>query len=123
MNAPLKVVVVGASPKADRMSHQAVIALQSHGFAVIPVRPGLQELLGLPVAASLDDLTPPVDTVTMYVNAARSDDLRDELLRLHPRRVIFNPGAENEGLREALASAGVVTENACTLVLLSTGQF
>ena len=45
------------------------------------------------------------------------------MVNLNPDRVTFNPGAENPGLREMLEAHGIHTEEACTLVLLSTGQF
>jgi len=117
------VVVVGASPKPERYSNQAVRALLDHGHRVIPVHPAVAEIHGIPVARSLEDVDDEVDTVTLYVNAALSSKLRDELLDLHPRRVIFNPGAENTDLRIALERENIACLEACTLVMLATGQF
>lgn len=117
------VVVLGASPKRERYSNQAVRLLLEHGYSVIPVHPAVAEIEGLAVAASLAEVDAPVDTVTMYVSAARSTPMTDELLKLKPRRVIFNPGSENPALAKDLAAAGIETEEACTLVLLNTGQF
>ncbi len=75
------------------------------------------------MVADLSLISGPVDTVTMYVGAAISAGLQDKLVALKPRRVIFNPGAENAVLSEALQKAGIACEEACTLVLLNTGQF
>jgi uncharacterized protein len=61
--------------------------------------------------------------VTVYVNAAISATMGEELKKINPRRVIFNPGSENSKLAKDLESSGIETENACTLVLLSTGQY
>lgn len=116
------VAVLGASPKPERYSNQAIRLLRTHGHRVIPVNPAQSEIEGLPVVAKVEDLKD-VDTVTMYVSPAHSDGLLPGLLALKPRRVIFNPGAENPGLEKALGEAGIEVEEACTLVLLRTGQF
>ena len=117
------VAVLGASPKPDRYSNQAVRLLLEQGHCVIPIHPAIQEIEGLQVAASLSDLSGKVDTLTVYVSPAISSRLMSEILHLKLGRVIFNPGSENPKLRAALARAGVHTEEACTLVLLNTGQF
>ena len=117
------VAVLGASPKPERYSHQAVQLLRHYGHAVIPVNPAQREIAGLPVAASLDAISEPVDTVTLYVSPAHQGSLEQQLKALKPRRVIFNPGTENPSLAARLRDAGMDTEEACTLVLLRTRQF
>lgn len=117
------VAVLGASPKPERYSHQAVQLLRQYGHDVIPVNPAQHEIAGLPVASSLSAITQPVDTVTLYVSPAHQGDLEPQLKALHPRRVIFNPGTENPSLAARLRAAGMETEDACTLVLLRTRQF
>ena len=64
-----------------------------------------------------------IDTVTLYVGPANQEGLFAYLKALSPRRVIFNPGTENPDLERELETAGIQTEEACTLVLLHTGQF
>ena len=118
-----RVVIVGASNNPERYSHRALLLLRKHGHEVVPVHPQLTEIEGIPVVADLTAITGPVDTVTMYVGAAISAGLQDKLIALKPRRVIFNPGAENASLADALLKAGIACEEACTLVLLNIGQF
>jgi predicted CoA-binding protein len=118
-----RVVIVGASNNPERYSHRALLLLRKHGHEVVPVHPKLAEIEGIPVVADLSLIAGPVDTVTMYVGPAISSGLQDKLIALKPRRVIFNPGAENASLAEALQKAGIACEEACTLVLLNTGQF
>ena len=118
-----RVVVVGASPKPERYSNRAVRQLVEHGHDVVPIHPAAESIEGLPVIGKLEDVGGRVDTITLYVGADRSSQLEDAIARLHPDRVIFNPGAENPDLRAALDARGIHTEEACTLVLLSTGQF
>jgi predicted CoA-binding protein len=118
-----KVVVVGASPNPERYSNRAVCLLLEHGHGVLPVHPSAASVEGLPVIHDLADLSGHIDTVTLYVSAEKSSGLADALIALSPDRVVFNPGAENPGLRAELEARGVKTVEACTLVLLKTGQF
>jgi predicted CoA-binding protein len=64
-----------------------------------------------------------IDTVTIYLNPRNQKEYYDYILSLHPKRIIFNPGAENDELYELAQSHGIQPLEACTLVLLSTGQF
>ncbi len=118
-----RVVIIGASDNPERYSHRALLLLRKHGHEVIPVHPRLAEIEGIPVVADVSLISGPVDTVTMYVGAAISAGLQEKLIALKPGRVIFNPGAENASLADALQKAGIACEDACTLVLLNTGQF
>ncbi|HET8705376.1 MAG TPA: CoA-binding protein [Pseudomonadales bacterium] len=115
--------VLGASPKADRYSNKAIRMLREYGHEVIPVHPVIAEIDGLKVSASLKEIVQPVDTLTLYVGPDRSEALSGEIVALHPRRVIMNPGAENEALKQRLEQAGIEVVEACTLVMLRTGQY
>lgn len=117
------VVVLGASPNPERYSNKAVRLLREYGHRVIPVNPAQEVIEGLSVVRRLDDVTAAVDTVTVYLSPEQSTGLGRALVDLCPRRVIFNPGAENPALAEALQREGIAVEEACTLVLLRTGQF
>lgn len=118
-----RVVIIGASDNPERYSHQAQLLLRQHGHEVVPVHPKLAEIEGVPVVADVSAISGLVDTVTLYVGSQISLTLKDKLIALKPRRVIFNPGTENAALEEALTNAGIACEEACTLVLLRTGQF
>ncbi|HEY3697923.1 MAG TPA: CoA-binding protein [Spongiibacteraceae bacterium] len=117
------VVVVGASANPDRIAHQAIERLLNKHYTVIPINPAGGEILGLKVRSSLGEIGQTVDTVTMYVGPERQSVLIDAIIRLKPRRVIFNPGAENPAVYARLTQAGIAVQEACTLVLLSTHQF
>lgn len=118
-----RVLILGASDNPERYSHRAQLQLRRHGHEVVPVHPKLTEIEGVPVVRDLASVSGPVDTVTVYVGPQISSGLGDALTQLNPRRVIFNPGAENAELSAKLTAAGITCENACTLVLLSTGAF
>lgn len=122
-NDKQNVVVLGASPKPDRYSNQAVRLLVEHGHCVIPVHPAVKTIEGLAVSHKLTGITDKIDTLTVYVSKTVSSSLQNDILLLNPKRVLFNPGAENASLRVTLEQHGIRTEEACTLVLLRTGQF
>jgi len=118
-----RVAVVGASPKAERYSNRAVCLLKQYGHEVVPIHPAVTLIEGLPVVPSVADLAGHVDTLTLYVSPEVSSKLAAAIVDLHPDRVIFNPGTENLALQAILEAEGIHSLEACTLVLLQTGQF
>lgn len=117
------VVVLGASPDKDRYSNKAMHLLQAHGHRTILVSPLYTGIEGAPVLKELAAVKEPVDTLTLYLSPKRLLPLIDDIVRLHPKRVIFNPGTETPELQDALTKAGIHWEEACTLVLLRSGQY
>ena len=119
----MNVAVIGASDKPDRYSYQAVMLLKEKGHAVFPVHQRIKTIEGMSVVPTIGDVSEVVDTVSMYVAADISNPLTDLILAKKPRRIIFNPGAENSQLEAKAKAQGILTLNACTLVLLRTNQF
>jgi uncharacterized protein len=117
------IVVLGATQKEDRYAYLAMKRLQENGYRAIPVNPAFAEVLGERCYSSIRDVTEPIDTVTMYVGAARSTPLIEEIIAAKPRRIIFNPGAENRELAQAAGEAGIEVVEGCTLVMLSARTF
>ncbi|MEQ1861536.1 MAG: CoA-binding protein [Chthoniobacteraceae bacterium] len=117
------VVVIGATPKPDRYAFMAMQRLQQHGYRAIPVNPAFSEIRGERCHASIADVNEPIDTVTMYVGAARSTPLIQEIVAAKPRRIVFNPGAENPELSAAARAAGIEVAKGCTLLMLGAGTF
>lgn len=117
------VVILGASDKPERYSYKALKMLDEHGHHVIPVHPKLSKIEKIKCIHSLSEINLKVDTLTMYINPDISNKMENEILALKPHRVIFNPGTENPSLEKKLDEIGVKVERACTLVLLSTGQY
>ncbi len=101
----------------------ALVSLLRHGHEPVPVHPRLRDIEGVPVFNGLEDVRGPIDTVTLYVGPARLIGLVDSIVALKPRRIIANPGAESELMRQAAERHGIEYLEACTLVMLSTGQF
>ena len=117
------VAVLGASPKPERYANRAMRMLQEYGHLPIPVNPAFEEILGAKCFRSLGEVSQPIDTVTLYLGKARSDPLIDEIIAAQPRRIIMNPGAENESLAEKAEAAGIEVVEDCTLVMLGSGRF
>ncbi len=117
------VAILGASNKADRYSYKALNMLMEYGHSVYPVHPVLESINEQRVFPSLDDIDQSIDTLTVYVGPQRISPLIPSIVSLKPARVILNPGTESEELKAALEEADINYLEACTLVLLRTGQF
>ncbi len=117
------VAVLGASPKPDRYAFRAMQMLRDYGHRAVPVNPAFDEILGERCHRSIADVPQPIDTVTMYLGKARSDPLIDDILAAKPRRIIMNPGAENDTLAEKARERGIEVVYDCTLVMLNSGAF
>ena len=117
------VAVLGATPKAGRFAHQAVIRLKQHGYKITPVHPKFAEIEDLPVSSSLTQINEQVDTLTLYVGPDKLAGMVNEIVNLKPGRVIFNPGTESRELQSALDDAGIQWQEDCTLVMLQAGKF
>jgi predicted CoA-binding protein len=119
---PKKTLVLGASDNPDRYSYLAVNRLRDHGHPVVGIGKRLSKVLDVTI---VPEKTPysDIDTVSMYLNPSHQKEYYQYILSLHPKRIIFNPGAENDELYELAESQGIQAIEACTLVLLSSGQF
>ena len=123
MAANETVVVLGASPKAERHSNQAVRALVENGHRVIPVHPLLKQIGGVVAVPALGHIHEAVHTLTLYVGPEKGIQLLQEMIDLRPDRVIMNPGTESEEIEVQLTARGIQVVKGCTLVMLQTGQF
>lgn len=117
-----RTVILGASSNPERYSYIATVRLKNAGHSVFPV--GIKEgniegeliLLGKPLIEN-------VNTVTLYVSKKNQPEWYDYILNLKPKRIIFNPGTENDELVKLAKEKGIKSEVACTLVLLSIDKY
>jgi len=122
----MKVVILGASSKSDRYANRAQVQLTEHGHEVFPVSRTGEDILGVSGFQSVTDIPAdagPIHTFTLYLSPKHLTPIVDEVLALAPSRIIFNPGTEDAELAKRVTDAGIEALEACTLVLLSTGQF
>lgn len=117
-----KTIVIGASDNPERYSYKATIALQNKEHEVIPV--GIRSGLINNLAIHTDKpIVENVDTITLYVGPQNQDAWKEYIFAMNPKRVIFNPGTENSEFQKELVAKGIEPVEACTLVMLSIGNY
>ncbi len=115
-------LVLGASPHAHRYSNKAVRKLTACGYPVVALGNRLNAIGDIQIVTGMPELKN-IHTITLYLNADRQQPYEKYLLAMQPQRIIFNPGAENPQLAEKARQAGIEAIEACTLVLLSIGEY
>jgi hypothetical protein len=121
-NQDNKTLVIGATEKPGRYANLAAHSLLRHGHAIELLGLKNGQIEGHPIQTGHPVLEN-IDTVTMYVGPRNQTDLYEYIKSLKPRRVIFNPGAENPEFEQQLREANIEPIEACTLVMLSIGTF
>lgn len=116
-------LIIGASEQPQRYSHLAALRLMEAGHPILMLGKQAGEVNGQPIYKDLPANHPEVHTITLYVNPSHQENYQDLIFSLKPKRVIFNPGTENLPFMQALEAVGVEAFPACTLVMLSIGQF
>lgn len=117
-----KTLVLGASDNPERTSYLAVQRLAAKHHPLIALGNKKGKVGSVEIETERKNFEG-IDTVTLYLNPARQKEYYDYILSLKPRRLIFNPGTENDELFEKAKQHGIIPVEACTLVLLSTGQY
>lgn len=117
-----KTLVLGATPNSARYAYLAVMHLKQYGHEVVPLGIRDGNIAGIEIQKGMPAIEG-IDTVTLYLNAHRQREYYDYIFSLSPRRIIFNPGAENPELKQLADAKGIETVEGCTLVMLSIGLF
>lgn len=117
-----KTLIIGASSNQERYSYLAAERLLAHGHDVELIGKRPDVIFGKTIDTEKKEFAG-IDTVTLYLSEKFQPEYYDYILSLHPNRVIFNPGTENPEFEELLKENHIQTEEACTLVLLGTGQY
>lgn len=117
-----KTLVIGASVNPERYSYLAINRLTKYGHEVVAIAQKPGGAFGVTFETEKKPFDG-VDTVTLYINKTVQKDYYDYIVSLHPKRIIFNPGTENDELYALAKANGIKPQEACTLVLLGTGQY
>ncbi|PVD50306.1 CoA-binding protein [Terrimonas sp.] len=117
-----KTLILGASSNPSRYSYLALNRLRNAGHEVEAIGKKEENAGDVQIHKAPLPLTD-IDTVTLYLNPQNQKQYYDYIVSLHPKRIIFNPGAENEELEKIAEQNNIPTMQACTLVLLATGQY
>jgi predicted CoA-binding protein len=120
-----KTVIIGATTNPGRYAYLAASMLTNYQHEIVPVGLREGEVFGKEI---LDILTKPavpndVDTVTLYIGPQRQPEYYNYILGIKPKRIIFNPGTENEEFERMAEAQGIEAVEGCTLVMLRTGQY
>ncbi len=122
MNEYKKTLVLGASDNPARYSYLAIQRLRKYGHPVVGIGRKNTKVDDVNIDKEKIPATD-IDTITLYMNPTHQQEYYDYILSLKPKRIIFNPGTENDKLVELAKEKNIETMEACTLVLLSTGQY
>ena len=122
-NTNKSTLILGASTNVERYSNKAFYKLKAASHTVFALGSRAGVIGDTKIYTEHQSEWKNVDTVTLYLSPVRQETYYDYLIKLKPRRVVFNPGTENKKLESLLREAGIETEQACTLVLLATNQY
>lgn len=117
-----KTLIIGATTNADRYAYRAAHMLTDKGHPIVNIGIKQGEVAGVKIekpGAPYND----IDTVTLYIGPDLQNNYYDYILETKPKRVIFNPGTENPAFEKMLDLHNIEPVEACTLVLLSIGQY
>ncbi len=117
-----KTLVLGASENPSRYSYLAIQRLRAHDHPVVAVGRRNGKVADVPITKDHVPETG-IDTVTLYLNPANQVEYYDYILNMNPKRIIFNPGTENEELMRKARENNIQPVTGCTLVMLGTGQY
>lgn len=117
-----KTLIIGASTNPGRYAYAAAHRLKQKGNPIVQIGLRKGEVAGEPILTEKEKYEG-IDTVTLYVGPKHQAEYYNYLVELQPKRVIFNPGTENPELESLLKENGIEAIEACTLVMLSTGQY
>lgn len=117
-----KTLVLGASSKPERAAFRAISRLVEKGHSVLAIGQNAGEVAGVKIQTKAIPLKN-VDTISLYLSAARQRDYYNYIVEANPKRVIFNPGSENPEFSQLLELNNIKSEQSCTLALLATNQF
>lgn len=117
-----KTIVLGASTNTDRYSYKAVGKLVENNYEVVPIGIKKGSIFSLDIINE-PKLISNVHTVSLYIGKDIQNQWKEYIFLIKPKRVIFNPGTENEEFEQELNAKGIETIEACTLVMLSIGNY
>ena len=120
----MNTVIVGATPNTSRYAYMAAERLTQHQHNIVPIGIKKGQVFGKEILPIRDNpQISNVDTITMYIGPQHQAEYIDYLLSLKPRRILFNPGTENDDFMEKARTMGIEVVEGCTLVMLGAGTY
>ena len=101
------VAMVGLSDKADRPSNLVARYLLAHGYRVIPVNPGLSEVLGEKAYPDLASVPVKIDVVDIFRRSEDVPPIVEDAIAVGAAAVWMQEGIVNEAAAERARAAGL----------------
>ncbi len=117
-----KTLVLGGSLKPDRYANKAIRRLVRYDHPVVSIGLRSGEVAGVNIETGMPVYTD-IDTVTVYLNPFNQEPYFDYIISLKPRRIIFNPGTENDYFAQRCKEEGIEVVEHCTLIMLDAGNY
>jgi hypothetical protein len=112
------IALVGASPRRERPSNSVMRYLLDAGYRVIPVRPHVREVHGVPCVASLAEIDEPIDLVDVFRRADACPGVAREAVEAGAKAVWLQLGLVSPEARRIAEDAGLeYVENECTAIV------
>lgn len=119
-----RTLIVGATPNTSRYAYMAAERLTERGYEIIPIGIKKGEVFGKPILPIREfPKLPEIDTITLYIGERHQAEYIDYLLGLNPKRIVFNPGTENDEFMNLAARKGIDVVEGCTLVMLQSATY
>jgi|SRR3989338_2711465 len=111
------IAVVGLSPEPDRPSHEVAAYMQKQGYKIVPVRPGVDKILGEKAYASLKDIPFEIDLVDIFRKPDAISAIVDEAIGKKAKAIWMQLGLEhNEAAQKAVTHGLKVVQDRCLAV-------
>ncbi len=117
-----RTLILGATTNPSRYAYLAAESLTTKGHEIVPVGIKKGEIFGKQIVTS-QEVQPDIDTITLYIGPQHQPEWYGYIMATRPQRIIFNPGTENPELAEMARKEGIEAISACTLVMLSVGNY
>ena len=110
------IAVVGLSNSPLRPSHGVAAYMQTHGYHIIPVNPGIKEALGEKAYASLLDVPGKIDIVNIFRRPEFVEEVVDQAIQLKVPAIWMQEEVIHEQAAEKARKAGIfVVMDRCIL--------
>lgn len=117
-----RTLIIGGSPNPERIAFKAIEKLVTNGHSVIAFGKKQGEVAGVKIHTDVIPVEN-IDTVSLYINPTHQKEYYDFIVNLNPKRILFSPGTENPEFYQLLEKNSIKFEEACTLVLLTLGEY
>lgn len=124
MDVSKKTVIIGATTNTGRYAYMAAERLKGANIEFVPIGLKTGKVFGKQILPIMDKpAISDVHTVTMYIGPQNQADWYEYILSLKPKRILFNPGTENEVFQKMVKDQNIEVVEGCTLVMLGIGTY